>query len=64
MLWDLQKYFPDVAVYSDVSGFWGCGALWLLNWLNLPWSAHVQDCSIAVKELVPIVIATALYCAQ
>lgn len=64
MLWDSRKHSPDITVYSDASGSWGCGALWQLNWFNLPWSSHLQDCSIAVKELVPVVIAAALYGSQ
>ena len=61
MLWDFQKHSPDITVFSDASGSWGCGALWQLNWFNLPWSVHLQDCSIAVKEFIPVVIAAALY---
>ena len=34
-------------VWSDASGGWGCGAMW-------------GDASIAVKELVPIIIAVAI----
>ena len=61
MLWDIHKHSPDTSVFSDASGSWGCGALWQLNWFNLPWSARLQDCSIAVKELIPVVIAAAIY---
>ena len=61
MLWDLHKYSPDISVYSDASGSWGCGALWQQNWFKMLWSEHLQNCSIAVKELVPVVIPAALY---
>ena len=64
MLWDTQRYLSDITVYSDASGSWGCGALWQLKWFNLPWSTHLQSCSIAVKELVPVVVAAALYGSQ
>jgi len=64
MLWDTQRYLSDITVYSDASGSWGCGVLWQLKWFNLPWSTHLQSCSIAVKELVPVVVAAALYGSQ
>ena len=58
---DLHKYSPDILVYSDASGSWGSGALWQQNWFNMPWSEYLHNCSIAVKELVPVVIVAALY---
>ena len=60
MLWDTQRYLSDITVYSDASGSWGCGALWQQKWFNFPWSAKLQTCSIAVKQLVPVVV-TACY---
>ena len=64
MLWDTQRYSSDITVYSDASGSWRCGALWQQKWFNLPWSAQLQTCSTAVKELVPVVVAAALYVSQ
>ena len=64
MLWDTQRYSSDITVYSDASGSWGCGALCQQKWFNFPWSAQLQTCSIAVKELVPVVVAAALYSSQ
>ena len=64
MLWDTQRYSSDITVYSDASGSWGCWALWQQKWFNLPWSVQLQTCSIAVKELVPVVVTAALYGSQ
>ena len=64
MLWDTQRYSSDITVHSDASGSWRCGALCQQKWFNLPWSAQLQTCSIAVKELVPVVVAAALYGSQ
>ena len=64
MLWDTQRYSSDITVYSDASGSWGCGALWQQKCFNLPWSVQLQTCSTAVKELVPVVVAAALYGSQ
>ena len=61
MLWDLKKYSVDITVYSDVSGSWGCGALWNLHWFNFQWPDHLKEWSIAVKELFQVVVAAALY---
>ena len=46
---------------SDASGSWGCGAFYLQHWFNLQWSANMQMFPIAVKELLPVVIAAAIY---
>ena len=64
VLWDTQRYSSDITVYSDASGSWGCRALWQQKWFNLPCSAQLQTCSIAVKELVPVVVTAALYGSQ
>ena len=53
---------PGVEIWSDASGSWGCGALWGGRWFQLEWSQHqdLADASIAVKELLPIVVAAAI----
>lgn len=61
MLWDLHGLPPNVKVLSDASGRWGCGALAMPNWLALAWPPELQDASIQVKELIPVVLAAALY---
>jgi len=64
MLWDLKRYSVDITVHLDASGSWGCGALWNSNWFNFQWPDHFKEWSIAVKELFPVVIASALYGSQ
>ena len=52
---------PDITVSSDASGSWGCGALCGSLWFQLKWAGAVVDSHITVKELVPIVIAAAIW---
>lgn len=57
-----QQSHPHHAVVSDASGHWGCGAYSGHSWFQLCWSGSpIQDESIMVKELVPIVIAAAVW---
>ena len=51
---------PVVAIWSDASGSWGCGALWCDQWCQVPWSEWpgLASASIAAKELWPILVAT------
>ena len=37
MLRPLRAGNPDVEIWSDASGSWGCGALWHQRWLQLKW---------------------------
>ena len=50
---------PDAEFWSDASGSWGCGAIWKGQWLQLQWQpdSYMQDASIAVKEMLPIVLS-------
>ncbi len=50
-----------VSLTSDASGSWGCGAYWDTKWFMFKWSGPVAECHITTKELVPIVMATALW---
>ena len=52
---------PDATVTSDASGSWGCGAYWGRKWLQWQWEAAIADRSIAVKELLPIILAAAVW---
>ena len=61
LLWDLGKKDPDISLVSDASGSWGCGAFWSPHWFQLQWDDRLQPLSIAVKELIPIVIAAAVF---
>ncbi len=57
---------PDVQLWSDASGSWGCGAFWNGQWSQVGWDqfpAFARQ-SIAVKELLPIVLAGAIWGSQ
>ena len=54
---------PNTSMVSDASGSWGCGAIWKDCWFQLAWNddnAYQQE-NIATKELLPIVIAAAIW---
>ena len=46
---------------SDVSGEWDCGAYWAHCWFQLAWPDCAAAQSIIFKELVALVIATAIW---
>ena len=53
---------PQHVVTSDASGHWGCGAYCMAEWFQLSWQGTpLANASIAVKELVPLVVAAALW---
>ena len=51
----------DVIVATDASGSWGCGAAWSQNWFHCPWNEAWAGEPINTKELVPIVLAVAMW---
>lgn len=54
----LRVATPDVHVWSDASGGWGCGAVLQGEWYQIPWGPlPISSVSIAPKELFPIVVA-------
>ena len=55
---------PDHEIWSDASGSWGAGAFWKSEWFQLQWAPSLLDEQIAIKELIPIVIATTLWGSQ
>ena len=59
-VWKEQEQ-PTIKVTSDASGSWGCGAWCKRLWFNLQWPEVARDLSITVKELLPILIASALW---
>ena len=61
LLWNRKRLHPDMNVWSDASGSWGCGALSQSQWLQHQWLPHSDHLSIAVKELVPVVLAAATW---
>ena len=52
---------PDVIFSSDASGSWGCGAIWATRWIQCEWQSTWVGKSIALKELLPIVLACAIW---
>ena len=52
---------PGAVLTSDASGNWGCGAYSGPHWFMLPWTGSITDYHITVKELIPIVIAGAVW---
>ena len=61
MLWDLGMSRVQLQVYSDASGSWGCAAVQDHLWLQLKWTPKLQHLSIAIKELIPVVLAAATF---
>ena len=52
---------PSRSITSDASGRWGCGAIFNNLWMQLQWPPEWAPVSIAPKELVPIVLAVAMW---
>ena len=48
-------------IFSDAAGSFGCGACWCNHWFQLKWPEDNELHSIAVQELVPIVISCFLW---
>ena len=49
---------PHFTITSNASGSWGCGAIWDHSWNG---RAFLQEAIIATKELVPVVLAVAIW---
>lgn len=52
---------PQTTFSTDASGSWGCGAWYGQSWFQLQWDARAQPLSIAEKELIPIILACAVW---
>ena len=52
---------PDHHLYTDAAGSWGCGAWAQPHWFQVPWSNQTPLTTIATKELLPIVLAVAVW---
>ena len=52
-----------VRIVSDASGTWGCAAInkGSGQWLQIQWPRAWRNINIAVKELLPVVLATAVW---
>ena len=54
-------HLPAKVMASDASGLWGCGAWYDDHWFQLKWNKASLPLPIAVKELLPIVLACELW---
>jgi len=61
LLWDIGLEEPNLKVWSDASGSWGCGAYCELGWFQLKWPSKLSTLFIAIKEMIPVVMAAALF---
>ena len=55
---------PELSVFSilsDASGSWGCGAVFKHWWFQLAWPPAWRGVPISPKEMVPIIVAVALW---
>ena len=59
----LGEQQPSVTLTLDASESRGCGTYWGSHWFQLAWSntACRADSNIAIKELIPIIIAAAVW---
>ena len=51
---------PTSKLTTDASGYWGCRAFSDEKWFQLSWPNSIVGCHISVKELTPVVLATAI----
>ena len=64
--WNGGSMFPQAqaahSFWSDSSGSWGCGAVCNAgHWFQVEWPQSWIQCHIAAKEMVPVVIAVAIW---
>ena len=52
-----SSLLPVQEMASDASGSWGCGAWHQDRWFQIQWDNGTLGLSIAVKELIPIIVA-------
>ena len=61
LLSSLSAQTPAATIYLDASGSWGCGAICQGHWFQLQWDKCSEAYHISIKELLPIVIAAAIW---
>ena len=49
------------SIQTDASGSWGCGAFFQGQWIQSKWDQHWASIGIMAKELVPTLLATAIW---
>jgi hypothetical protein len=52
---------PVLALETDASGSWGCGARWESQWFQWKWEGPTTEWLISPKELLPILFAVAVW---
>ena len=57
----LAKSPTDIIVTSDASGTWGCGAFCKKQWFSIEWGECWKDIHITIKELLPFIVASAVW---
>jgi len=55
------NFTPPIFIQIDVSRLWGCGAVYNHFWLQLRWTEKWAHEDIMAKELVPVVLMTAVW---
>ena len=60
----IHKHCQEHRVTSDASGLWGCGAWYNEKWFQLAWDSSTKELHIAVKEMIPIIIALVIWGAK
>ena len=62
LMYSVVRREPQVVLTSDASGSWGCGAFTCTGqWFQLKLPESWRDVHITVKELLPIVLAVAVW---
>ena len=52
---------PQFHIHCDASGNWGCRAVFCNQWFQLAWDKSWLGANIMAKELVPIILSTAVW---
>ena len=62
LLWQVNALKPDIHLWTDASGHWGCGAHWQGLWCNMPWGSWaITSEPITANELFPILMASVVW---
>ena len=61
MLYSYSPQHPQICVYSDASGSWGCAAFTGTAWFQFRWPLSGIDSHISTKEMIPVVIAAMVW---
>ena len=63
--WNGINFLPfaraQITLTSDASGSWGCGAFYEARWFQFQWSDLLRPQNIAAMELLPILLASAMW---